>query len=102
MQSDLRLALERSEFCLHYQPQVDTRTGELRGTEALLRWTHPELGPISPGVFIPVAEECGLIVEIGHWVIREACRQGAQWRAQGLGDLRIAVNVSVARHATKT
>ena len=95
MQADLRLALERSELRLHYQPQVDTRTGELRGTEALLRWTHPELGPISPGVFIPVSEECGLIVEIGHWVIREACRQGAQWRVQGLGDIRIAVNVSV-------
>ncbi len=95
MQADLRQALERSELRLHYQPQVDTRTGQLRGAETLLRWTHPEHGPVSPTVFIPVAEECGLIVDIGRWVIAEACRQAASWRSQGHGDIRIAVNVSV-------
>jgi diguanylate cyclase len=95
MQADLRLALERGELRLHYQPQVDTRSGGLRGAEALLRWNHPEHGPVSPAAFIPVAEECGLIVDIGRWVLAEACRQAAVWRAQGHGDLRIAVNVSV-------
>jgi diguanylate cyclase len=95
MQADLRLALERGELRLHYQPQVDTRTGALRGVEALLRWTHPEHGPVSPAAFIPVAEESGLIVEIGRWVIAEGCRQAAAWRNRGHGDLRMAVNVSV-------
>lgn len=95
LQTELRLALERQELQLHYQPQVDTGTGQLRGAEALLRWTHPQLGPVPPATFIPIAEDCGLIIELGRWVLREACRQSAAWHAQGLGDVRLAVNLSV-------
>lgn len=95
LQVDLRRALEQNQFQLHYQPQVRTRDGQLQGAEALLRWTHPELGQISPATFIPIAEDCGLIVDIGRWVIREACRQAAVWRTQGYGNIRLAVNLSV-------
>ncbi|MEJ1096682.1 MULTISPECIES: EAL domain-containing protein [unclassified Pseudoxanthomonas] len=95
LQTDLRRALEQDQFQLHYQPQVRTQDGRLQGAEALLRWTHPELGRILPSTFIPIAEDCGLIVEIGRWVIREACRQAAVWRTQGYGNIRLAVNLSV-------
>jgi EAL domain-containing protein (putative c-di-GMP-specific phosphodiesterase class I) len=82
---------------LHYQPKVDLRTGNIVGAEALLRWQHPEMGLVPPGRFIPIAEECGLIVEIGEWVIQRACAQLAQWRREHRLAVRVAVNV--ARHS---
>ena len=91
--SSLRRALERQEFLIHYQPQVSLETGAVIGAEALLRWNHPDKGMIPPGAFIPVAEDSGLIVPIGAWVLAEACRQAARWRSQGLS-LSIAVNLS--------
>ncbi|MEO7980027.1 MAG: EAL domain-containing protein, partial [Sporichthyaceae bacterium] len=94
----LRYALDRGELLLHYQPVVSVQTGEVVGAEALLRWAHPGLGLVSPLDFIPIAEETGLIVEIGEWVVSEALRQAARWREQRAGsgarDLWMAVNVS--------
>lgn len=90
----LRQALERGELRLYYQPQVDLRTGAIRGFEALLRWEHPQRGLVSPASFIALAEESGLIVPIGQWALREACREAAGWQAAGLGPLRVAVNLS--------
>ncbi|MEO6421869.1 MAG: diguanylate cyclase, partial [Candidatus Nitrotoga sp.] len=90
----LRHALERQEFCLHYQPQIDLRSGRIIGVEALLRWNNPETGIIAPGYFIPIAEETGLIIPIGEWVLREACRQNSEWRMLGLPELTVAVNLS--------
>ena len=90
----LRRALDTGEFEIHYQPQVDITTRSLIGAEALIRWTDPELGPVSPGVFIPVAESSGLIVAIGQWVLREVCRQIVAWKAAGHAVPRIAVNLS--------
>lgn len=87
-------ALERNELLLHYQPQIDLISGRVVGAEALIRWNSPEHGMTLPGAFIPVAEESGLIVPIGDWVLREACRQAAAWRQAGLTDLVVAVNVS--------
>ncbi|HYD59273.1 MAG TPA: EAL domain-containing protein [Noviherbaspirillum sp.] len=95
----LRTALDRSEFRLFYQPQVDLCTGYIVGMEALLRWQHPEMGTVQPSRFISVAEESGLIVQIGAWVMQTACRQAQTWRTAGLGDLRIAVNLSVRQFA---
>jgi len=96
--ADLRLrlhhALERGEFALHYQPQVALAGGAIFGVEALLRWNDAELGPVPPGQFISLAEEMGLIVPIGDWVLREACRQCKSWLDAGLGPLRVAVNLS--------
>jgi diguanylate cyclase (GGDEF)-like protein len=94
LESELRRALERDEFLLHYQPKVDGATGRLLGLEALLRWRHPGLGMVPPADFVPLAEETGLIVPLGEWVIRAACAQAAAWRAQGLPTVPIAVNVS--------
>ena len=90
----LRHALARDQLALHYQPQVDARSGRITGAEALLRWTNPELGTISPSEFIPIAEETGLIVPIGEWVVRKACEQAVAWRAAGHAELRVAVNLS--------
>ncbi|MDQ2070502.1 EAL domain-containing protein [Natronospira bacteriovora] len=95
MAKDLRRALERDEFTLNFQPKVDMRTGQVVAAEALLRWQHPEQGPVSPAEFIPVAEQSQLIRPIGEWVLAEACRTAAQWQASGLEDVRIAVNVSL-------
>jgi diguanylate cyclase (GGDEF)-like protein len=94
LEADLRRALERDEFVLHYQPQVDTRNGTVIGAEALVRWEHPERGMIPPFKFIPLAEEMGLIGELGDWVLREACRQMKEFEAQGLKLPKVAVNVS--------
>src|SRR6516225_1220033 len=92
--SAMRAALAQGEFTLAYQPQFDLRTGRLIGAEALIRWRHPDKGPISPARFIPLAERSGLIVPIGDWVLQEACAQAQRWRAAGWTDLTISVNVS--------
>jgi diguanylate cyclase (GGDEF)-like protein len=94
MEAKLRGALERGEFTLHYQPQFDVSTGVVAGMEALLRWTNDDLGAVTPAEFIPVAEETGLILPIGEWVLRTACRQAKAWLDEGLPFGRIAVNVS--------
>ncbi|WP_244434152.1 EAL domain-containing protein [Azospirillum sp. B506] len=91
--SGLRRALERGEFLIHYQPQVSLETGAVTGAEALLRWNHPDKGMVPPGDFIPIAEDSGLIVPIGAWVLAEACRQAAAWQDRGLS-LSVAVNLS--------
>jgi EAL domain-containing protein (putative c-di-GMP-specific phosphodiesterase class I) len=97
MKDALRTALERNEFVLHYQPQVDLATGAVTGAEALVRWAHPRQGLLAPGQFIEAAERTGMIVPIGRWVLDEACRQAASWRAQGY-DLRLmAVNLSACQ-----
>ena len=94
IEADLRRALARNEFVLFYQPQVDTATGEVRGFEALLRWWHPQRGLLTPADFIPVAEESGVIVPIGDWVLRQAGAQMAEWRKAGLPPVRLSVNIS--------
>ena len=97
LRNGLRRALDRHELVLHYQPQVDLRTQRVIGAEALIRWNHPELGMVSPGRFIPVAEDSGLIVPIGEWVIGEACRQAVAWQGLGLPALLMAVNLSAVQ-----
>jgi diguanylate cyclase (GGDEF)-like protein len=94
LESDLRHALERDEFLLHYQPKVEVATGLITGVEALLRWNHPRRGLISPMEFIPLAEETGLIVAIGEWVLATACARTKAWQDQGLSKLDVAVNLS--------
>jgi len=95
-ESNLRRAIERDEFLLHYQPKVNLVTGEITGVEALIRWQHPDRGLVPPAQFVPIAEDCGLILPIGRWVLREACRQAREWQAAGLPFKRISVNVSAA------
>ncbi|WP_084190976.1 EAL domain-containing protein [Methylomarinum vadi] len=97
IEHDLRLALKRRELQVYYQPQVDAKSGEIIGAEALLRWLHPQWGMVPPVEFIPVAEECGLILTIGDWVLDRAVAQAAQWQNAGLGELVIAVNLSMAQ-----
>jgi diguanylate cyclase (GGDEF)-like protein len=92
--NQLRKAIERNELLLHYQPKIDVRTGKLTGAEALVRWQHPERGLVPPMEFIPLAEENGLIVPLGEWVIRAACTQAKKWANAGYDVPRIAVNVS--------
>jgi diguanylate cyclase (GGDEF)-like protein/PAS domain S-box-containing protein len=102
IEESLRRALERKEFTLQYQPKIDLRNGRITGAEALIRWTHPAEGSISPAQFIPVAEDCGLIVPIGNWVLREACRQTRAWSDAGLPAVPIAVNVSALEFRQET
>jgi len=94
LETSLRHALERSEFSLHYQAKLDLKTKEITGVEALLRWQHPDLGTVSPAKFIPVAEETGLIVPIGRWVLQTACAQNVAWQREGLPPMCMAVNLS--------
>lgn len=93
LERDLRLALEREEFALHYQPKIEADDGRISGVEALLRWHHPERGMVPPDIFIPIAEESNLITPLGSWVLNQACRQLEQWRNQGLS-ISMAVNLS--------
>ncbi|WP_240189765.1 EAL domain-containing protein [Bacillus sp. P14.5] len=95
LEQELRKSLELSQFILHYQPKVNLETGMILGVEALIRWEHPNLGIVSPGEFIPLAEETGLIVPIGKWVLLEACRQSKEWEIRGAGSIPVAVNISV-------
>ena len=97
LESELHQALRLQQLELHYQPKVDTATGDVRSAEALIRWRHPKRGLIPPAQFIPLAEECGLIHEIGAWVVREACRQCAAWQSAGVPPLRVAVNVAASQ-----
>jgi len=97
IENDLRQAMQRQELLLHYQPQYNLANGSLVGCEALLRWQHPERGMVGPDRFIPVAEETGLILPIGHWVLREACRQAKAWQEQGLPLIPVAVNISAVQ-----
>jgi EAL domain-containing protein (putative c-di-GMP-specific phosphodiesterase class I) len=101
LEAELRRAIAAKQFVLHYQPIVDAHTGRVDGAEALLRWEHPDRGLVASGEFIAVAEQAGLIELLGTWILREAVRQAAEWRAQGVGDgaLRVAVNLSVQQLA---
>jgi predicted signal transduction protein with EAL and GGDEF domain len=101
IESDMRTAIQQKQFELHYQPIIVLGTGRTIGTEALLRWNHPELGQVSPADFIPVAEETGLIIPIGNWVLEEACRQASEWRAgsDDGNEFSITVNISSRQFA---
>jgi diguanylate cyclase (GGDEF)-like protein len=94
LENDLRGAIERNELFLHYQPRVDLKSGRIHGAEALVRWQHPQRGLISPASFIPLAEETGLILPIGEWVLRSACLQSRAWQRAGLEPLAVSVNIS--------
>ena len=97
LEHDLRRALANNEFVLYYQPQLDLKTGKILSFEALIRWINPDRGMVSPMKFIPIAEDTGLIIPIGNWVLQEALRQMTQWDAQGLPPVCVAVNLSVVQ-----
>ena len=99
LETALRHAIERSEFVLHYQAKLDLRTQEITGVEALLRWQHPDLGLVPPMKFMPIAEETGLVIPIGLWVLKTACAQNVAWQREGLPPLRIAINLSARQFA---
>jgi diguanylate cyclase (GGDEF)-like protein/PAS domain S-box-containing protein len=101
LEGSLRVALERGEFLLDYQPKVNLGTGEITGVEALIRWQQPNRGLVPPAQFVPIAEDCGLIVPIGRWVLLEACRQARAWQVAGFPPLPIAVNVSAVEFRDK-
>ena len=101
LEADLRCALGRNEFVLHYQPILDLQTGQITAVEALIRWLHPDRGMIYPGQFVHIAEECGLILPIGQWVLLEACKQARAWRDAGLGIVPVSVNVSATEFGAK-
>lgn len=101
MEADLRSALQRQEFVLHYQPKVNLETGAISGVEALLRWMHPQRGLVLPGGFMPVAENCGLMIPIGRWVLREACTQTKGWQEARLSPHSISVNISAPEFCAK-
>jgi diguanylate cyclase (GGDEF)-like protein len=101
VEASLRRALEAQEFVLHYQPKINLETGAIVGVEALIRWQHPERGLLSPGEFVSIAEDCGLILPIGRWVLREACRQGQAWLLDGLPPITVAVNTSALEFRAK-
>lgn len=102
METNLRKAIEKKEFSVYYQPQVDIQTNEIVGAEALVRWKHPELGIISPAKFIPIAEEIGMINEIGDFVLNESCRQNKDWLDKGLNPVVISVNISSKQFKQKS
>jgi len=99
LEAELRKALEQQQLALYYQPQLDLRTGHLSGVEALVRWQHPERGLVPPIDFIPIAEETGLIIPLGDWVLKQACQQMATWHANGLDHLKISVNLAASQFA---
>jgi len=101
LEGSLRRALKRREFVLHYQAKINLETGAISGVEALIRWRHPERGLIPPAMFVPIAEDCGLIVPIGRWVLREACRQIQAWIDAGLPPMPVAVNISAVEFQSK-
>jgi diguanylate cyclase (GGDEF)-like protein/PAS domain S-box-containing protein len=101
LEADLRYALGRNEFLLHFQPKLSLQTGAITGMEALIRWLHPQRGIIYPAQFVSIAEECGLIVPIGQWVLLEACKQAEAWSDSGLGVVPMSVNVSAAEFGAK-
>lgn len=102
LETELRHALERGQFSLHYQPKIDVLTEEINGVEALLRWAHPQLGNLPPMKFIPVAEETGLIIPIGRWVLRTACAQNMAWQREGMPAISMAVNLSPRQFLDET
>ena len=101
IEASLRRALERQEFVLHYQPKIDLKSGALVGVEALIRWQHPQQGLLPPSQFVTIAEDCGLILPIGRWVLHEACRQARAWQQAGLEPITVAVNTSALEFRAK-
>ena len=101
LETGLQRALKQGEFVLHYQPRVNLATSEITGVEALIRWQQPEQGLVCPNEFVPIAEECGLIVQIGRWALREACTQARGWHQAGLPVVPLAVNVSAVEFRNK-
>ncbi len=101
MEMALHKAIQRNELALHYQPKVNLKTGRIMGTEALMRWNHPDWGRVSPGQFIPIAEETGLIIPIGEWALHTACQQNKKWHDQGFSNLVVSVNLSARQFSQK-